>query len=1076
MIKVTDALGISTLYTYDKAGNKLSMTDGRGKTTSYGYGAFGMLKSMTDADNQTMHYAYNLSGNTACVTDRNGNMLIHTYNNNNLVTERISVNTGESIQYSYDALGNRTGMADESGSYEYNYDPLNRLIRINKNGVLQLAYTYDDIGNIESVTDSKGFKTSYGYDKASRLETVTFNGRTTEYKYDVCGNRESVTYEGGVKEEYSYDKNNRLLKLTNRKPDNSVVSQYSYTYDITGRETSKTDSYGTTNYTYDQAGRVLKVEAPGKTTVYAYDKAGNRISLREAYTSNQPTRFIDEATKNEVEYILKSSQYVYSDTNRLLKLVEEMYSADNTKVLTKTIQYLYDANGNEVANYASYTHPHGEGLKRILEASVHGENQPTGPSSLIERTMNTFDGFNRLKKVEDIGSGVRTLVEYTYNGDDLRVQKVVRKSDSSYVPETTTFLYDRQHVILETDETNAVRTRYVKGINYIAQYNNGNELSYFLFNGHGDVVQTITDDGEVQNQYDYDIFGNATLTIEISACSIRYAGEYLDKETGLYYLRARYYQPYTGRFISEDSYWGEDSNPLSLNLYTYAYNSPIRYTDPTGHSPEDERHAQKLAIARLDALKKLQLTFSQNEAPESFRESIDYSANYVREQLLKYEQNEELRGLIQGDTKGIVGSWQLYKYEKHVGDIARRSNAIYNEQINEARYLANRSRWDKFWNISNYKSQYDKLEKVTMDDINRKYKLEAAYYMALELGRDVFEEEIVLNEEVFKIKPQSGQIRKEELDIRQLELDTLNGVYYEKYKYGISDYFRAHTINDYGHQGLGATDIFGHGNYDDWDYYRYYKTDDPASWVDYLNSKGANAEIYAKTKTWGKVIGQAVNEVMTVANYAIMAYFGYQMVQQFGMAYNYYAYNFNSQGYQFTMPQFSTSLQGGAAALQQGITINLRAPLVGAVSTQAAANANIAFASFNNLFPAVTSGGMPSGSGSGGSSKDANKVEFKGKTVTQNNNLFDPNAVDDKGRTNVQRMEKGLAPIGHDGKSVNVHHIGQTNTGPLQEMSQTNHQQPGLHQNTGQSPSQIDRNAFNQWRTDYWKWRASDFK
>lgn len=51
--------------------------------------------------------------------------------------------------------------------------------------------------------------------------------------------------------------------------------------------------------------------------------------------------------------------------------------------------------------------------------------------------------------------------------------------------------------------------------------------------------------------------------------------EYLDNETGLYYLRARYYDPYTGRFISEDSYWGQDNNPLSLNLYTYAHNNPV---------------------------------------------------------------------------------------------------------------------------------------------------------------------------------------------------------------------------------------------------------------------------------------------------------------------------------------------------------------------------------------------------------------------------------------------------------------------------------------------------------------------
>ena len=270
-----------------------------------------------------------------------------------------------------------------------------------------------------------------------------------------------------------------------------MFSQYSYTYDITGRETSKTDSYGITNYTYDKAGRVLKVEAPGKITAYAYDKAGNRISLIETYTSNQPAGFIDETTENEVEYILKKSQYVYSDTNRLLKLVEEMYSASDTKVLTKSTQYLYDANGNELARYASFIHPNGDTLRKITDASVYGDNQESSPEELIDRAVNIFDGFDRLKQVESISAGVRTLVEYTYNGDDLRTQKVVRKSDNNYATEVTSFLYDRQHVILETDGTDTVKMRYIRGINYIAQYNNGTGLNYYLYNGHGDTVQTI---------------------------------------------------------------------------------------------------------------------------------------------------------------------------------------------------------------------------------------------------------------------------------------------------------------------------------------------------------------------------------------------------------------------------------------------------------------------------------------------------------------------------------------------------------------------------------------------------------
>lgn len=85
------------------------------------------------------------------------------------------------------------------------------------------------------------------------------------------------------------------------------------------------------------------------------------------------------------------------------------------------------------------------------------------------------------------------------------------------------------------------------------------------------------------NAYEYDIFGNPILTIETHANAIRYSGEFYDAETGLYYLRARYYAPYIGRFITEDTYKGDILNPLSLNLYTYVHNDPINFWDPTGH-------------------------------------------------------------------------------------------------------------------------------------------------------------------------------------------------------------------------------------------------------------------------------------------------------------------------------------------------------------------------------------------------------------------------------------------------------------------------------------------------------------
>jgi hypothetical protein len=105
-----------------------------------------------------------------------------------------------------------------------------------------------------------------------------------------------------------------------------------------------------------------------------------------------------------------------------------------------------------------------------------------------------------------------------------------------------------------------------------------------------------------------------------------------------------------------------------------------------------------------------------------------------------------------------------------------------------------------------------------------------------------------------------------------------------------------------------------------------------------------------------------------------------------------------------------------------------------------------------------------------------NAVKFNEKTVYQSDD-FDPGFVDDKGRTNIERMQKGLAPIGYDGESINIHHIYQTDESPVLEITKSEHQTryAELHTNTGQSPSQIDRDLFNDWRQAYWKWRATDF-
>ena len=105
------------------------------------------------------------------------------------------------------------------------------------------------------------------------------------------------------------------------------------------------------------------------------------------------------------------------------------------------------------------------------------------------------------------------------------------------------------------------------------------------------------------------------------------------------------------------------------------------------------------------------------------------------------------------------------------------------------------------------------------------------------------------------------------------------------------------------------------------------------------------------------------------------------------------------------------------------------------------------------------------------------KADFNGTRVYQRNDLIDAALVDARGRTNLQRMQGGLAPIGPDGKSLNLHHTIQTADGPLAEMTATFHQQNSkvIHINPNTIPSGIDRRAFDVFRRDYWINRANDF-
>ena len=644
LVRTVDPEGHETLQDYDEAGNVKTKTDGRGNITAYEYDAFNRLVSVTNPKKEKTSYTYDTNGNLLTQTDGKGNVTTFEYNAANKPAKRIDPGTGPEAQrteaytyyadgklkskldrngttttytydaqgwlkiqktpdeetaYIYDGNGNPLNMTDSTGETKRKYDALGRVTEKDVPVIGKTVFTYDILEEgsytAEKSIDPKGNTTLKAYDRADRLKTVTAEAGTTIYQYNPDGSRKSITYPGGAREEYTYYADNLLKTLVNYGLDGTAMESYSYMYDAAHNQTEKTDNKGKTSYSYDSLNRLEKVEeSGGRTTIYGYDAAGNR----------------------ETETVIKdgsnvTSIYSYNPQNRLTGIT----ARDGTTTV-ETV-YTYDNNGNMISRTESSTQPVNRGETLSLDmAKSGGENTPTGRSVAFYE----YDTYNQLTKAEAGG----TTATYAYNGDGQRVAKTIKG-------ETTRYLYEYDKVVLETDGSGGQKARNVYGTNLISR-TDGGESYFYLYNGHADVTALIDTSGNIAASYYYDAFGNHLESVTDSVYQpIRYAGYQYDEETGNYYLNARMYDPKIARFLQEDTYRGQASDPLSLNLYTYCHNEPIMFIDPTGHW---EKGDEKLPPAAQAAIAKL--TSDYFKAKDSEKGDIHALAQAIRDNPSAY--------------------------------------------------------------------------------------------------------------------------------------------------------------------------------------------------------------------------------------------------------------------------------------------------------------------------------------------------------------------------------------------------------------------------------------------------------
>jgi RHS repeat-associated protein len=516
--KVFDPEGKLTRFTFDAGRRMTSITDARGHISKYAYDAAGNLERITFPDESYESANFDTQGNRVIATNRRGQAIDYTYNVNGQVTQKHYADNS-SVNYEYDTAGNLVKMTDATGVTQFVYNANHLLQRVTYPSGRFLEFTYDAAGRRTSSLDQLKHRLHYSYDTRARLDRITRqNG--TELEEDLV--------------EYVYDAKDRLVRKT---LGNSAYTTYEY--DLANqliRLTNYAPDDGVISffaYTYDTLGRRIGMQTIDGQWIYGYDVTGQLISA--VFTSGNskiPSRNIAytyDAAGNRLTEIVDgvTTEYVTNEMNQYTQVGDAIYT--------------YDADGN----LASKT----EG-ELVWNYEFDSDNQLIRVSGAEGTSEFEYDGLGNLVAVVKDGARMEYLIDPAGYGD----------------------------LVSEYDATGSLQKRYEYGNGLLSQ--NG---EFFTFDGNGNTAELLAQDGEKLNHYVYEPFGTPLYRAETNKTDFQFVGEVgiQQKYDDLAFMRNRFYDVRTGKFISEDPI---ELVGLDSNLYRYVLNAPLNNNDPTGLS------------------------------------------------------------------------------------------------------------------------------------------------------------------------------------------------------------------------------------------------------------------------------------------------------------------------------------------------------------------------------------------------------------------------------------------------------------------------------------------------------------
>ena len=552
-----------------------------------------LIKSVTNSKNQTMDYNYNEKKQIEFIKTKDKN-INYMYNTNNTLSKIIQndriynfeydnflnikkIKIGDNITLIENTYGENNDNLKQikygnNQIINYKYDEFDRLKQLIKNNDTY-NYIYNNNGDLAKIISNNDIA-KYTYDLSKRLYKYNFNKFKIKYIYDDNNNVIEKKYELG----------DNVYEVSNKLNDNDILTSlsvdsnnFNYEYDDLGRLLNKNiNGKNKTNYKYKTNGKrtttiIDSISNNNDTYKYEYDELGNIIKI-----------YHNEVLENE---------YNYDDYNELIR--EDNY------LLNKTIKYFYNELGNiiykkeyeiKTDNQLSeviydYGNSYWKDQLTKYNSDVIIYDEIGNPQKIGENiSLNWING-RQLNSYIDLNN----TVNYKYNAEGIRINKTVNNI-------LTRYYLEGQKIIFEQTGENVIYYIY-SDIDGLIGFKYNDNMYYYQKNCNNDIIKILDNSYNIVGIYNYDSWGNIMYITDKDGNDVsnnlehianinpfRYRSYYYDKETKLYYLNSRYYNPRWGRFINADNYISTDSGPLGDNMYLYCNNNPISYVDSDGNS------------------------------------------------------------------------------------------------------------------------------------------------------------------------------------------------------------------------------------------------------------------------------------------------------------------------------------------------------------------------------------------------------------------------------------------------------------------------------------------------------------